>query len=267
MSDVRSAIDVCYSRYPEIYAAFADDRDFQEESEALVAAVPGGASSGGSFLELFAGPAYHAICVEGMPGWRAYAIDSSATMKEVALRRGFRDADRYVVGKLPAALSGFGPKDRFDCVFVARFSLGYLGPTALPALLRRLRGVLNPGGLFFAELHDLKAILGGVERLGIRHRAAVGPDGEAILCAWPDGPIKWRSTEYVAEMPVSIEVIPRQGEARRVSFVSREHIHSAMQVKRVARTLGYSVLSGRKLPAALRRAFPNSVMIVLQRRD
>jgi hypothetical protein len=258
-------IEACYSEYPHIYAAFADDRNFREEANALISVASPNRGGGGRFLDLFAGPAYHSIAVEAFAGWEAVAIDSSEAMKRVALQRGFADGSRYVVGPLPTELQNLNRTEPFDCAFAGRFSLGYLDLDGVHILLRDLMPLLKAGGLCVIELHELDILLASLTSLDIRDRVATGNEGEEIRCTWPNGPIRWHRDDYVAEMPVSIEVQNRAGQVQRLSFLSTEHVHAPGLVRWLGGQLGYSVQAAIDLPERLAECFTNSSIVVLKK--
>ncbi|GAA4856151.1 methyltransferase domain-containing protein [Saccharopolyspora rosea] len=255
---MRAPIEDCYHEWAEVYAAIADDRDFAAQVGALesLCAPPGGPRA---LLDLFAGPAYHAV-EAGRRGWLVSAVDASRSMREVALARGFPDAGRYHVCAVPDDLSATLPAEHFDCALVSRYSAGYLGVGDVERLLRELRDLLRPGGVAVFELHDVSAVAGGLHDLGIQARTATLADGTRIECYWPDGRVVWSADDYVVEMPVRIETDHPTSGRSTSRFASVEHIHSAASVRRLAERAGLSVVD-----EDLRCAFPESTPVILRK--
>jgi SAM-dependent methyltransferase len=249
-----------YERHADIYTRIGLDRDIEAQVEAMAAL--GGPKDGLRYLELFAGPAYHAIAAAARPGIAGFAIDTSAAMKEQALRLGFRPTERYVIGSvldLEAHLGAAGP---FHLISALRYSVGYLSRPQLRAMLAQVAALLAPGGFLVIELHRIGLIMRGLNDLGILERTAENGDGSRAVCRWPAGPPAFDDDDFRARMRVEVDLHPPSGEPSRLAFESRELIFSRGSIDDAAAGLGLIARHDAATDDAFAAAFPDSVIAI-----
>ena len=260
------AMDVAsyYAAHADIYTHINRDRDFEAQVRAIHRLASRSSSAPLRMLEIFAGPAYHAIHGERLLGWIGHALDSSPAMKRAAIGEGFADPSRYLVGDIPDCLPEAAAQGQFDCLFAARFSLGYLDRGSLDRLIHEARSLVAEHGLLVFELHDLSLLAGSLQNLNILERTSLLPDGTMLRCLWPAGSIRWDRDDHLVSMDVEIS-LDKDGHNERLRFVSTERIYGASEVAHLGRAAGWQVLTSRELGEDTSRAFPDARIVALRR--
>lgn len=265
-------IERFYNEFATYYHLISMDRDFAGQVGLLRQLFERDQPNDRPYnlVELFAGPAIHCVAALQAGCAETWAIDSSETMKQVALEEGFAPACHYCVGTLPQDLHLIAENALLDCVLCLRYSLGYLEREEVVELLKLLATRLSPGGKIFIELHDISCVVGNMEGADILVRRAKSKTGEEVCCTWPDGPIKWDRLNFTAEMGVSLWVehpdIPRKIER----FSSRENIYSSKELAFMARLAGLKcTIADESFDdyAACKTYFPNSILIILSKKS
>ncbi len=235
---LQGSIALLYGDEAGLYALLAEDRDFTAQARFL-AAVGFEKAAGGRFLELFAGPARHAQELVRHHGIASTAVDSSSEMKALAMAAGAYAPDRYVVARhppLPPIGELGGP---FGAASILRYSVGYLEPVELLALLRGLRSVLLTHGRLVVEVHDLALVRSDFRALGIRERIMRSDDGTAIRCVWPKGELRWRADDWVVEMDVLIQRLNGDRVVAEYELCSVERIYARSEIVALAAASGF----------------------------
>lgn len=255
-----------YGRYAHYYEVIAKDRDFGKQLELIKATLPQPDPRGRiCFLELFAGPAYHAIIASQDPSYDVWAIDSSDEMKRIAVSAGFPNSQNYIVNRLPNAIARIPQETKIDCVICLRYSLGYLGIREVFQLLTRLKPRLSHGGKVFVELHEISSVINSMRSTDIQLRTGHSNRGEEVECVWPDGDIGWRRESYLADMKITLKIRSRSGETTETSFVSMENLHSAELLGFLAELCGlsYALVSDKYGLKDIDSYFKHSVLVEL----
>jgi hypothetical protein len=252
-----------YSEYAHYYEIIGSDRDFVKQFALIKSLLPQPAGKT-CILELFAGPAYHAVVAAQDVSHEVWAIDSSAEMKTIAAGAGF-DPGRYIVGDLPRAVGELPAGKKFDCVICLRYSLGYLDINETFLLLSALAERLSANGRIFIELHEISGVIDSMRSTEIHVRSATSRDDEAVECTWPDGNISWSKSSYLAAMNVSLKISSPAGITKEASFVSKENIHSAELLGFLAGRCGLrcAVVAEKYTFADVGADFKNSILIEL----
>ncbi|MFP2960999.1 methyltransferase domain-containing protein [Myxococcus sp. 1LA] len=250
-----------YTRHAELYDAICADRDFEMQVSAILQMFSPGEKPRRA-LELFAGPAYHTGILQWTHGIDTFCVDASPAMREVALAQGRCQAAQYVLGRIPEALNEL--PGRFDLVLAPRYSLGYLDRQQLRATLATLSRVLQPGGLFIAELHQIQLLVSGLDQLGIRCREARLGRLRA-RCWWPDAGLAWSETDWKVRMDVRVRWEDNAGDVTdEQHFVSEEQLYSRDELIDLAKATGG--FEAEPLTARHLEAFPGTSLVVLRRR-
>jgi hypothetical protein len=239
-----------YGEFAHLYSAIANDRDFRGQVDAtgILSADPGA-----TFVELFAGPAYHcrALRDAGWPG-RVVAVDSSESMRAIALTG--RDDLEYVVADVVDALRTIRG---VDVVSAFRYSIGLIDRDHLDALMAALTESLAAHGQAFVELHREDAIRSNFATFPIRERVAAAGWG-TVRCTWPSSARPITPDGRTVEMDVVLTVESADGVTRH-QFTSHEHLYTFDEVAAAAAAAG---LVARRLRHA---AFPDSDLALLER--
>ncbi len=231
------SISELYGRHGSLYASISGGRDFSGQCAVLARELLRGRRQA-RFLELFAGPARHAAVLATQHGALCSAIDASPEMGRIAIETGAVPADRYHIARLPELPPMQALGGPFDGMAVLLYSVGYVTPSDLAALLRNLVPMLVPGGRLAFELHDLEMVRESFDRLAIREREiVVGPD-ERLHCTWPARPLRWRPDDWVVEMDVVVRRLVAGHVAEERSFVSIERIYARSEIEALAAAVG-----------------------------
>ncbi|KXO11552.1 Glycine N-methyltransferase [Moritella sp. JT01] len=219
-------INNLYMKNPEIYDAFSNDRDFLKQSQSLLL-FANLENSNISIIELFAGPARHSAAFRKL-GYNTYSLDSSESMKEYAVKKGFQDKERYIVGHLPSS-EIFKEKNRQLSVFtILRFSIGYLNKMDVRKVISWCKGHASKGAILVIELHKPSIISAAMNELSICQREFETEIG-SVKCRWPSRSPTWSDTNWEVSMPVEIEV-----ESKQYEYTSTETIHSFKDISDLA---------------------------------
>jgi hypothetical protein len=219
-----------YNHLAFAYAAFANDRDFFREVEALGLKN----SSEIEVCELFAGPAYHSIeLLRFCCDVKVTAIDNSSFMKIEAQKLGFSEKDKYIVGDVCDTLESL--QQTYDYFLILRYSLGLISPKDLSRLLRTISSRLKKSGCIFIQLHRIDLIINNFDGLSIRERNVIS-NGCNINCLWPSGSLKWREDCFEVQMPVTLFV-----DDKKYEIVSHEWIYTKTDLDRECDLLGMNV--------------------------
>ncbi len=264
------SISRLYDEYAETYSVIAHDRDFAAENSQiyrLARSCGGPKQDSTDLLELFAGPAWHSAHWRKTYGGRVIAVDSSISMRQLAVRSTYVAPDDYLIARLPALPSwpvDLGSVPCFTVVLALRYSIGYLNPLELGALLERIRTAMAPGGALVIELHRPELLAADFASLEIRTRSASLGDGATVTCAWPSGPIDWTSDRLVATMPVQFVVHPPRAAAEYLDFVSTEYIYQPAHIEQACYSAGGG-FSIEDWTTEIGDAFHSSIVLALRR--
>lgn len=239
-----------YTKYADLYRAVADDRDFEAEVRAMLGPAP---RVGSAFVELFAGPAYHCAATRTIaPDLTSIAIDTSSEMQRLAAASGA--AHHYFVGDVSDVLRCLPKSAHVVCV--PRYSIVLISEYSVGVLFAAARRVLAPGGVFFLEVHPDSAtgshvpITGEWEDLDIHVRRR-DVDGMHVTCEWPESVKLVQSEPRVLDMTVRVLVDkPDAPDPEVLRFTSREHIHTAETLWRLAAASGLREAQGRSFSTA-----------------
>lgn len=222
-------IDHLYTRLPEYYAAFSNDRDFKAEVEFLTRLCAGpeeNSRNNFAFLELFAGPAAHCAAWNALGIGSAHAIDAHAAMRDFSVDKGNCLRENYHISSLPELpaklLNNFL---RFDLIFAPRFSVCYLSPDDLCRLFANLRAICAEQGKLVLELHTNENISNLFASIDIKARVVEFSDGRILRCDWPAAEPSLIGDNRVL-MPISIEVLQGGQQISFYAFESKEYLHS-----------------------------------------
>ncbi len=246
-----------YKRHPDIYDAINTDRNFEEQLDFIGSVIKKKESV--NFLELFAGPAYHCICAEQKFNWNTYAVDFSGPMKDIAISQGFKKPEQFIVGALPDALNSDVFKEKLDCIYIPRYSIGYISRTEVLSLFNKLKKLMHEDCYMLLEMHDIAMITQDLSNLHIKERTAILEDGRKVTCTWPDGAISWESDKYMASMPVKIEI-----DEKVHRFVSKECIYSAEEIYFLAGLAGFEPLDLSEYKSEIPSIFPDTSLVSLK---
>ncbi|MDX2159580.1 MAG: class I SAM-dependent methyltransferase [Hyphomicrobiaceae bacterium] len=263
MTRLVGSIERFYDDGAAQYSLLSEDRDFERQARCLAEEIAG-VPRGGRYLELFAGPARHAIELEQRYDYTSVALDASLGMRDVATRPGGLAAERYITSVLPTLppVAALGPA--FDLVSILRYSTGYLAPTELAELLAKLAPVVAPAARLVLELHDLDLVRDDFRSLDIRDRVVEIGDGRSLRCIWPAGPLRWTKGDWTVEMDVTIQILVGDRVARESRFVSIERIYARSEIAGLASATGRWRLASHDADA-IAESFPGSTMVVLER--
>jgi SAM-dependent methyltransferase len=252
-----------YTNEAEIYAVIAADRNFCRQvacwRQLALEARSSPLHRHLTCLELFAGPAYHSAALSRQFGDHVLCIDESSKMKEIACRSGWIKPEQYHVASLPMQLDFLFPGLPFDLIIIARYSIGYLGESAVTILYSEMARSLKDDGVIVIEAHTPEHMAEGFANLNIRERLATTLDGTLHACLWPSEPPLILDGRPTA-MSVLIRSSPPGATERVQRYLSEETIYGAEQLTRFAAFagLGSRVLRGSS-------DFPESVLVVHQK--
>lgn len=250
-----------YSHFADCYDVISEDRNFANECTTLLSYISKPVEKL-SFLELFAGPAYHGAELKKR-GADVMCIDSSKEMKDMAMTYHTISDQEYIVGALPDSLHFLPLNKTFDLITIMRFSLGLIPPKAMEKLLESIHDKLAVDGLLAIELHRLNLLTADLNDLTIRSRTYPTRDGKGtIRCEWPSGPIRWDENALKVEMPVNI-IVKQDGHIEEQVTVSHEHIYLLEHFEKyIDLHGGYKILKDSKGTIPM---FAQSKMILLRK--
>ncbi|MCW5254562.1 MULTISPECIES: class I SAM-dependent methyltransferase [unclassified Streptomyces] len=145
-----------------------DFRDLAAETEFLSSLAP----AGGRVLDLGCGTGTN-LRELGARGFSCLGADQSACFIEYARGRGGEGVE-YVHGRA----EDFVTDDRFDLVYSLFMTLNYLPRAELRGVLRKVRGLLRPGGHVVLEFGHLLNFVEGFQQHTVGHHR--GDDGVLI---------------------------------------------------------------------------------------
>lgn len=225
-----------YAEFAKYYAEITNDRDFTGQLECIMNVFPLN-SPCRTFLELFAGQAFHGLSALKHNDVDVWAIDSSSEMKNLAIANGFKTEQQYIVGNLPDALSLIPNHVKFDCVTCLYHGLSNLNKSDVFLLLTKIKEVLTPNGKLFLEIHDIYYLMEYISKPNVQYTNIYTNAKEHISYAWPSDKIKWDSFSFKAEVPVRI-ILEENNDA--TEFTSIDHIYSLEDICFMSELLGYS---------------------------
>lgn len=262
MTSLGGTIEHLYGSFGGLYDLVCRGRDFDRQARFLADEVIRRTSSDGRYLELFAGPAHHSAALRRAGGISCVAIDASSAMQQIAIASGAVDRSRYHVCRLPELPS----VDRLDGPFhgasILCYSAGYLDPSRVGELFRRLSAVLKPGARLVLELHDLDMVRSDFRDLQIKDRIVEIDGGESLRCIWPAAPLRWSPRDWVVEMDVVVQRLRAGTPTEEHRFVSIERIYAASEIEALAAFAGGFIALTPKTAAD---AFPGSSIVLLER--
>ncbi len=226
------SVNDLYSAHARLYSVIADDRDFHGEVHHMGAHALG---RGDTFVELFAGPAFHSIALRELGSEAGIvAIDNAAEMADEALRRGF--SGTYHVAD---AIEGLAAVACARIVCIPRYSVALVDDAYLHGLLEAVASRLRiSDGTLLIEMHPA-ALVDYAEdppdwsELGIHRRVIPTSEGE-IECIWPNKVSVVDPAANLVEMEIRVS---RRG-ADDLQFASREHLRSRDALIAIANTAG-----------------------------
>ena len=255
------SVEQLYTRFAECYEALNQDRNFDAQSKAILS-LPTQAGSEIRILDLFSGPAYHSPTLSSYSNSRVISVDSSAQMRQIAVKAGRCAESEYLVGTLPDDLDSLLRDSTFDIVLALRYSIGYLSLLQLEGLLQAIRSRMSLGGVVVLEIHRLDLVGSEFKSANIRERRVVLENGDVVVCRWPSGPLVWSPDDWIVEMPLSLQIGDGNDRANTEHMTSRERIFSFGDITRlVAQSRDYEVF---EVSSAFHEAFEDSRIVVLR---
>jgi hypothetical protein len=221
-----------YGKYSKLYALIADDRDFVYELNKMGVCKLDPSST---FVELFAGPAYHSKTLrDNEIGWNgtAIAIDRSKEMVSLAKERGFNGT--YICSD---AIQGLSSVTQAQIICIARYSIVLVDSNYLKKLFELISKVLCNDGFLFLEIHKdslvnkQSPICGDWQQLGIYRREVKTKDC-LIECFWPFNVEV--IDKNIFDMSVKVKITDESGQTDELYFNSREHMHSREDLDKIA---------------------------------
>lgn len=231
--------NVLYDEFAGYYNLVSDDRRFWEESQYLVERFieTHGGKKPQNMLELFAGPAYHSEVFSTQLNCRVTAVDSSESMKKLALESHQLSEDDYIVGAVPEILKKEQIAGTYDLVLIMRYSLGLISYEEVETLMQILSESLSPGGMVFIELHNIEELMSNFESAAIRDKTRT-LDGDEIelRCIWPSENISWDKYSWKVNMPIKLELYNKKsGVSSVVNSCSEEYIYTLFDIQRMVK--------------------------------
>ena len=250
-----------YTRFAECYEALNQDRDFEAQSKTILS-LPIRVGSEMTILDLFSGPAYHSPTLNSYCKSRVISVDSSAQMRQVAIKAGRCSESEYLVGTIPDDLDSLLGGNVFDIVLALRYSIGYLSLHQFTELLTTVRSRMRPGGFFVLEIHRVDLVASEFKSANIRERRVVLENGDVVVCQWPSGPLVWDPDDWIVEMPLSLQMGDDKGRMSTEHMTSRERIFSFGDIARlVEQSRVFEIF---KAPLSFHQAFEDSRIVVLR---
>lgn len=185
-----------------MYDLFHGSKQYSAEARFIAKAARDLKNGSPRLLDLACGTGTHAIDFSRL-GFDVTGIDSSPEML-LRARRKARAAKRKIRFERQDLLAFSLPGESFDVVTCLFDSIGYLHSNArVSRALRRMRDVLDPGGLLFLEVWHAPPMLASFEPIRIRRVRGKNVEGVRI------GETRVRPARKVAE--VRYEVFHRKG--------------------------------------------------------
>ncbi|GKQ44020.1 class I SAM-dependent methyltransferase [Pseudomonas syringae] len=216
-------INDLYTGGADLYKSFSADRDFDRQVNILIDLGGFNVRTDINFLELFAGPAEHSKAFLRTGRGKAFAIDASSQMADLARSDCIKNFE-YEISNLPEFPKCFDGV-KFDIILAARYSVGYLDIGKLHLLMEVCLRSLSDGGILVFELHSPDIVFNAMRDLDIQTRDFVTFDGLPGCVKWPYGPIEMEWSGWVANFKVNI--------SRHIgnnfitsNYISREHLHT-----------------------------------------
>lgn len=241
---VTAPIARLYEEDPSLYEAVTA-RDFHPQARAILRWAGKGAPR---LLELFAGPARHALALQALDA-RVTCVDASAAMRRHARAAGVRD---YVRAKLPS----LPVRGLYDGALLLQFSAGILDPDGLSRLLRAVARRLRPGAPLVVELRRLSVLRACEAHVLPR---TLPWNGRAVRLLCPEDGIEWSEDDWTIAMTMRVDILEGDApvETRRWRFSER-----LVRPADLAR-MGKGRFRVESPPAP---EFPESRIVVLRRR-
>ena len=233
-----------YEEDPSLYDAVTA-RDFDGQARAILRWVRRGPPR---LLELFAGPARHALALQSLDA-RVTCVDASAAMRRHARAAGVRD---YIRAKLPS----LPVRGLYDGALLLQFSAGILEPDGLSRLLSAVGRRLRPGAPLVVELRRISALRAGDVHVLPR---TLPWNGRQVRLVCPEDGIEWSEDDWPIAMTMRVDVLDGDVpvETRRWRFTERL-VRPADLVR-----LGKGAW---RLESPSAPEFPDSRLVVLRRR-
>lgn len=197
-----------YEKDPSLYEAITA-RDFEAQARAVLRWVKRGAPR---LLELFAGPARHALALQALDA-RVTCVDASAAMRRHARAAGVRD---YVRAKLPS----LPVRGLYDGALLLQFSAGILDCDGLSRLLGAVARRLRPGAPLVVELRRLSALRACDAHVLPR---TLPWNGRQVRLLCPEDGIEWSEDDWTVAMTMRVDLLDGDSavETRRWRFSER----------------------------------------------
>ncbi|MGW6710115.1 class I SAM-dependent methyltransferase [Streptomyces sp. NPDC054956] len=145
-----------------------DFRNLAAETEFLASLLP----EAGTVLDLGCGTGSNLRALRER-GHRGTGVDQSAAFLEYA-----RAAGDEGISYVEARAETYRTEERYDLVYSLFMTLNYLDRAELPAVLRSVRGLLNPGGAVVLEFGHMLNFVDSFQPHTVAHHR--GPDGVLI---------------------------------------------------------------------------------------
>lgn len=216
-----------YAKYPDLYDAFANDRDFANQCKSMLNVLREYQPNNENLIiaELFAGPARHSLGFAHL-GCHVYSIDSEPSMKAYSIFQGFQKPENYLLGKIPVDKFNLPPIHLFTLL---RYSVGYLDKFQLMEMIRWCNNHAHGNGLLIIELHIPEKILAG--RIDIQTRKLSCEHG-LLECTWPKSMYFDTQRSLILNMEVEIGI-----NGVHYQFLSKEYMHVFDDIKLIAENL------------------------------
>lgn len=258
-----SATNSLYSEHAKLYELIANDRNFELECELLRELAPRN-NQRLRVLELFAGPAYHATCLQQDTHADVWCIDNSSEMKQIACEDyGFNPA-HYKIANLPEELATTLPQGiKFDLILAMRYSIGLMKAQQLKELLINLEDYLEDGGIVILETHTEHNIQSHFSDLDIKVRRIEDKSTQQIIdCQWPSGKIEYNPSNLQVTMPIQIKTTYPDGQFSIIDTVSEETLFLPKDIRLLVD--GHFTVCNCEIEA-ISASFPQSQLLLLQK--
>ena len=237
-----------YEEHAHIYYHLANDRQFDIETLEISKLSP---DKSGSFVELFAGPAYHSLEAESLGIFNdVIAIDSSDRMKNISSVYGYNST--YIVNDCTKALEELL---NISVAIIPRFSICLIDPQSVDLLFNALSKSMMKDGIIAIELHNNIDIEQNLENISIKERNFfVGK--EKFTCKWPKSILSTNNELGVNNLSIEVEI---RSTDTHITSISNEYLYDIKFVEEKLETIGFILdkTSDIKTPSGTFNVFRN----------
>lgn len=228
--------DSLYRKYAFIYSEISKNRDFYQEIKNLGALD---LDRNSSFVELFAGPAYHCIELKKQ-GWggKIIAIDNSEQMKEVSEKLNF--SGNYICSDVNDALENLS---NLELILIPKFSIVLVDREYLDQLLKKARKALSKTGVMYIEICkgscvDENMYIAGELAQDGKYISTFDTSMGKVRKSWPHNIKFLNELENVAEITMKLEY-KTQEKVERLEFVTTENIYTKPELEELFKKQGF----------------------------